>query len=93
MLGVAASTVAGRLRISGVSGVGRSISITAAHTSRLKSSSAVEKVSGLYSKRQSVRGCFAASSRSSLAPSTAMSRTCARLMSNTMRRHAGETAL
>src|SRR3546814_16594365 len=72
MLGVAHSTVAGRLRISGRSGVGWSTSITASHTSTEKSSSAVEKVSGEYSKCQSVSGCFAASSRSTLTPSTAI---------------------
>ena len=48
----------------GASGVGCSTSITASHTSTEKSSSAVEKVSGLYSNCQRVSGRFAASSRS-----------------------------
>src|SRR3546814_7776308 len=60
MFGVAASTVAGRLRMIGLSAVGWRMSITAAQHSMLKSSSAVEKVSGLYSKRQSVPGRRAA---------------------------------
>ena len=47
---------AGRFRMIGCSGVGASTSITASQTSRLKSSSAVEKVSGLYWKCQSVSG-------------------------------------
>ena len=72
MLGVAASTVAGRLKMIGRSAVGRSTSITAEQTSSDTSSSAVEKVSGLYSKRQSVSGRFAASSRRIDAPSTAI---------------------
>ena len=77
----------------GRSGVGRSTSITAAHTSMLKSTSAVEKVSGLYSNCQFVFGCLAASSRSTLAPSIAICFTSSRLMPKTMRRHAGLTAL
>ena len=77
----------------GLSGVGRSTSITAAHTSTEKSSSAVEKVSGLYSNIHFVSGCFAASSRSTFAPSIAIWRISSRDMPNTILRHAGETAL
>ena len=77
----------------GRSAVGRSTSITAAHTSTEKSSSAVEKVSGLYSNDQSVPGWRAAQSRSTLAPSTAIALTSWRLMPNTIRRQAGDTAL
>ena len=44
----------------GLSALGWSTSITAAQTSTEKSTSAVEKVSGLYSKRQSVWGYLAA---------------------------------
>ena len=47
----------------GCSGVGWSTSITASHTAIEKSSSAVEKVSGLYWKCHSVSGRRAASSR------------------------------
>ena len=54
MFGVAHSTVEGRLKMIGLSGVGWSTSITAAQTSTEYSISAVEKVSGLYSKCQSV---------------------------------------
>jgi len=93
MLGVAHSTVAGRFRISGLSGVGIKMSITASQHSRLKSSSAVEKVSGEYSKCQSVSGWAAALSRSSLAAVTAISLICGRSMPNTIRRQAGDTAL
>ncbi len=77
----------------GRSGVGASTSITAAQTSMLKSSSAVEKVSGEYWKCQSVSGRAAASSRMIFAPATAISRTSALDMRNTISRHAGLTAL
>jgi len=83
----------GRLRISGRSFVGCRMSITASQVSRLKSSSAVEKVSGEYSKYQSVFGCFAASSRSSLAALTAICFTSSRVMRNTISRQAGLSAL
>ncbi|MNC89588.1 hypothetical protein D3C83_55490 [compost metagenome] len=79
--------------MSGRSCVGFSTSITASQTSRLKSISAVEKVSGEYSKYQSVAGRFAASSRSSLAALTAICFTSSRLMRKTISRHAGLSAL
>jgi hypothetical protein len=69
------------------------MSITAAQHSMLKSSSAVEKVSGLYSKRQFVCGRRAALSRSCFAPSIAIALISGISMPKTMRRHAGETAL
>ena len=69
------------------------MSITALHTSKLKSSSAVEKVSGLYSKCQSVSGCAAALSRSSFAPSIAICLISGMVMLNTICRQAGDTAL
>jgi hypothetical protein len=87
-VGRRASTVAGRLRISGFSGVGRSTSITAAQTSTEKSSSAVEKVSG--NIRTPVgAGCFAASSRRIFAPSTAICRGSRRAHAEHDRRQAG----
>src|SRR3546814_5388361 len=64
----------------GFSRVGCNISITASQHSRLKSSSAVEKVSGEYSKCQSVSGCLAASSRMILAASMAICLICGRSM-------------
>ena len=92
-LGIAASIVAGRLRITGFAELGSSTSITASHTSRLNSSSAVENVSGLYSKCQSVSGYFAACSLRMLAPSTAIALTPALSRLKTISRHAGLTAL
>ena len=72
MLGVATSTVAGRLRITVRSGVGCQTSITASQISTANGSSVPVKVSGEYSKRQSVCGCSAAHSTKRRAPSTAM---------------------
>ncbi len=60
MFGVAASTVAGRLRISFCAGVGWKTSITALHTSTANSGSVELKISGEYSKRQAVPGFSAA---------------------------------
>ena len=77
----------------GCSGVGASTSITAVQTSMLKSSSAVEKVSGLYWKCQSVPGKRAAWSRITFAPAMAMALTSSFDMRNTMSRQAGLTAL
>ena len=77
----------------GLSGVGWSTSITAAQTSTEYSISAVENVSGLYSKRQSVPGYLAAQSRKTLAPSMAIALISSLPIPNTIRRHAGEIAL
>ena len=49
MFGVDISTVAGRLMITGFSGVGSHTSITASQISRAKSSSVPVKLSGEYS--------------------------------------------
>jgi hypothetical protein len=51
MLGVAISTVAGRLRISLLSGVGSMISVTALQIYSATSISVPVKLSGEYSKR------------------------------------------
>ncbi|MCY1248268.1 hypothetical protein D9M72_616820 [compost metagenome] len=52
MFGVAISTVEGRLRISLLSGVGLTISVTALQISSATSSSVPVKLSGEYSKRK-----------------------------------------
>ena len=86
MLGVAISTVAGRLRIIFFCGVGCQTSMTASQMSRANSSSVPVKLSGEYSKTHSVLGSASASCLTSLAPVTAMSMMPAWSMPNTTRR-------
>jgi hypothetical protein len=93
MLGVASSTVAGRLMMALRCGVGFQMSSTASHTSREKSSSVAVKVSGLYSKRQWVSGRSSAVCLMSRAARTAMSITPLRSCAKTTRRNTGEVAL
>src|SRR3990167_8173347 len=93
MLGVAHSTVAGRLRIILCSGVGFHTSITASQTSLANSSSVAMKVSGEYSKVHWVSGCWAAYLTNSLAALTAMALMPSLSWLNTMRRNDGEVAL
>ena len=66
---------------------------TASHISTAKSSSVPVKLSGEYSKTQSVSGRAAAQSRISLAPATAMSRMPARSSPKTTRRCVVEVEL
>ena len=77
----------------GLSAVGCRTSITAAHTSTEKSSSAVEKVSGLYCSTHSVPGWSSASCRIRRMWSTARRFTPSRLKPKTSRRHTGAVAL
>ncbi len=86
MLGVAISTVAGRLTIILRSGVGSQTSFTASQTSTAKSSSVPVKLSGEYWNVQFVSGCAAAQSRMIFAPSTAMALMPSRSSPNTTRR-------
>ncbi|SKZ00863.1 Uncharacterised protein [Mycobacteroides abscessus subsp. abscessus] len=71
-LGVVISTVDGRLKMIGLSGVGSTISPTALHTSSAYCSSVPVYDSGEYWKRQWVSGYFAASSTHLCAPSVAI---------------------
>ncbi|MNN65993.1 hypothetical protein D3C81_1815400 [compost metagenome] len=93
MFGVETSTVAGRLRMILLSGVGFHTSITASQTSLANSSSVALKVSGEYSKVHSVSGCMAAYLTNSLAAFTAMALTPSLSWLKTMRRKEGEVAL
>ncbi len=74
-------------------GVGCHTAFTASHISTAKSSSVAVKLSGEYSKTQSVSGRAAAQSRITLAPATAMSRMPARSMPKTTRRCVVEVEL
>ena len=60
---------------------------------RANSSSVAVKVSGLYSKRQSVSGCAAARSRIRRAELAAISMMPSVSLRNTTRRNSGEVAL
>ena len=82
-LGVLISTVAGRLMITGLCGVGDQTAVTASTTSTAKSSSVPVKLSGEYSKIHSVFGCLAASSATHWAPCVAISTIPARSKPNT----------
>ncbi len=73
MLGVAISTVAGRLRIVLRCGVGCQTAVTASQISTAKSSSVPVKLSGEYWNVHCVPLCCAAQSRISAAARTAMS--------------------
>ena len=86
MFGVAISTVAGRLRISRFCGVGWTTSLTASQISSAKSSSVPVKLSGEYSKIDSVSGALAASSLTCRAASTAISLTPSTPVRNTTSR-------
>ena len=86
MLGVAISTVAGRLRISRLSGVGLMTSLTASQMSRAKSSSVPVKLSGEYSNWKSAPGAALASALTCLAALTAISVTPLRSVLNTTSR-------
>ncbi len=92
-MGVATSTVAGRLMMTGRSGVPPQASTTASHTSFAKSSSVAVNVSGLYWNTHSVSGRASVSRLMSCVLSTASCFTSSRLMSNTTRRKVGEVAL
>jgi len=93
-LGVAHSTVAGRLRITFFSGVGRQTSMTAWQTSSANSSSVSENDSGEYWSEMSVSGKVGIRSRIKLAPSTAICRIWSRVASpNVIRRCSGEVEL
>ncbi len=91
--GVAISTVAGRLTIIGLSGVGPQIAETELHTSTAYSSSVPVYDSGEYSKRQSVSGYFSAQRATSSAPSVAIRVMPARSSPNTTRRCSVEVEL
>ena len=75
------------------SGVGCQISVTASQIVLAKPSSVAVKVSGLYSKRQSVLGCEAASSRISRAAVAAISTMPSVSLRKTTRRNSGDVAL
>ncbi len=93
MFGVAASMVAGRLRISFCAGVGWNTPITALHTSTAKSVSVELNTSGEYSKRQAVSGAASARRLMTCAALTAMFTTPALSWLKTMRRKLGAVAL
>jgi hypothetical protein len=92
MLGVDISTVAGRLRISLLSGVGSTISVTALQISSATSSSVPVKLSGEYSKRKPPPA-LAAMSVIILAASVAIFLMPATSFSNTTRRCSSEVEL
>ena len=75
------------------SGVAPHSAVTASQTSFAKSSSVAVKVSGLYSRMNSVSGCAAASCLMSLTASTAIFTTSGWLMPKTVSRKTGEVAL
>ena len=93
MFGVAISTVAGRLRISRFRGVGRITSLTASQISSAKSSSVPVKLSGEYSKMNSVSGAAAASALTCRAAATAISLTPLRSVRKTTSRCSVEVEL
>ena len=72
MFGVDISTVAGKLRIIGRSGVGFQMSITASHARSANGSSVPVKLSGEYSKRMSVPVIVSAKARICRVPRSAM---------------------
>ncbi len=78
------------------SGVAPHSAVTASQTSRAKSSSVAEKVSGLYSRRISVPHSFSISAPICLisrTAETASASTCGFSMPNTSSRKVGEVAL
>jgi len=83
MLGVLISTVAGRFRIIFWSGVGCQTSITASEISLAKSSSVPVKLSGEYSKTNSVDRWSEANRLISSAPRTAIAMMPSRSRPNT----------
>ena len=93
MLGIATSTVDGRLRITFSPGFGSQAATTASQTSLAKSSSVAVKVSGLYSRTNSVSGCSAASCLTRVTLATARALTSSLLIPNTVSRNTGEVAL
>jgi hypothetical protein len=76
MLGVAISTVAGKLRMDLRSGVGSHTAFTASHISTAKSSSVPVKLSGLYWKIHSEPRSRSAYSRTAVAPRRAIYDAC-----------------
>ena len=93
MLGVDRSMVAGRFTMALRAGVAPQVSVTASQISFEKSSSVALKVSGEYSKPQSVALSAAARSRIWAAARVAISRTPARSFWKTTRRNTGAVAL
>ena len=92
-LGVLISTVAGRLMITGFSGVGCHTAVTASQTSTANSSSVPVKLSGEYSNTHSVSGYLAAQSCNNFAPCTAISMMPCRSSPNTCSRCTVEVEL
>ena len=93
MLGVDTSTVAGKFKITLLSGVAPQTSVTASHTSLANSSSVEVNNSGLYCSTHSVCGCAWANSLISVTDSTANCTTSVLLMLKTTSRNSGAVAL
>ncbi len=91
--GIISSTVFGRFRMIGSSAVAPQVSLTASQTSKAKSTSVPEKLSGEYSKRIFVPGTFFRRSRICCVPRTAISLMPSLPRPKTMRRCAVEVEL
>ncbi len=91
--GVATSTDDGKFMMILLSGVAPQAAVTASQTSSENSSSVAENVSGLYSNTQSVSGRSAANCLTRRAEETAISRTSALLIPNTISRKGLDIAL
>jgi len=91
--GIATSTVSGRFRMIGLSGVGCHSSMTASQISSANSTSVAEKLSGEYWNRRLVPGRRWARSRTHRVPRRAMATISGFSSPNTTRRWAGEVEL
>ncbi len=91
--GIISSTVLGRFKMIGSAAVAPHSSSTASQTSRAKSTSVAEKLSGEYSKRIFVLGTLLTRLRTCFVPFTAMSSTPFLSRPNVIRRCAGDVEL